>query len=783
MKFGPYQIVDKLGTGAMGVVYRAVHEDGGGEVALKILKSKQAASPEAVEQFRNEAKIAASLQHPNIVPIHTFGQADGKYYYTMGFIEGDPLTRLVDDDVLTPEDSVKITIAVADALHYAHGKGVVHSDIKPANILIDTTSRPLISDFGLARQTQGGGMQGALLEGRGTPAYMPPEQAEGREVTLLSDVFSLGAVLYELMTGRPPYEGKTADEVSIKAARGVFPKPSVVNPFIPAALEAIILKAMRKNPADRYQSAEEMKKDLERHLRGEKVGAEAGRAMGRIRSGLMDRRGMAVAAFAAAAFFPFFGPFIARKAGTPPRETIARERIVRYHLDAAGEYLGKNQRLPAEVQYSISENAAAGTSSEGMLEDVKHQFEDNRNILASQILARALAMLKSDDLKAAEEAAVQLRAIKAADSGILKRTAAMEARLAEKKQAAEDEARTYAETVKAASASADSAARARIYRRYLDRHPDGRNAAQIEAEIRKLFPLYMPQLELGQGGKSVHNSKDGAELAFIPAGGFIMGSDRQSSNERPEHKVALDAYYIYKREVTNGSFAKFLDKSGRKPGDQGRKLLDESASDPAITFDGKKWVVASGRESLPVVNVTWFGASEYAAWAGGALPSEAQWEKAARGENGNIYPWGSSWDRNLLNSLSLWAGSDVQDITRWFMTIDEEQRNAIYGEAKLTEAGRFAGDVSVFGCLDMAGNVSEWCKDFYEAEFYSKKTRSPLNPVNDFDTGSRSVRGGGYLSDVRGCRSSFRGKREQGRSGKDLGFRCVLVPDGGARKK
>ena len=272
--FGEYELLEELGRGGMGVVYKARHLRLNRVVARKMILSGQCASAEDVKRFQVEAENAARLDHPHIVPVYEVGRHRGRHYFTMKLVTGGSLARQVERFTTDHRAAARLVATSARAVHHAHQHGILHRDIKPGNILLDADGRPQVTDFGLARRLEGEDgltLTGALL---GSPRYMAPEQARGEKgLTVSADVYALGAVLYELLTGRPPFSGDTVLETLRQVREQEPARPSGIVRALDRDLETVCLKAMEKDPRARYASAEALQRDLEHWLRGEPLSA------------------------------------------------------------------------------------------------------------------------------------------------------------------------------------------------------------------------------------------------------------------------------------------------------------------------------------------------------------------------------------------------------------------------------------------------------------------------------------------------------------------------------
>jgi len=277
-RFGEYELLTEIARGGMGVVYRARQMTLNRVVALKMILAGRLADAEDVARFRTEAEAAARLQHDNIVAVYDVGEADGQHFFTMEYIEGISLDQRVAHGPLACKSAARYVRLLAKAVAYAHKHGILHRDLKPSNILIDVEDQPHITDFGLAKRigpaSSGQTRSGAIL---GTPSYMSPEQAQGKtsELGPATDIYSLGAILFELITGRPPFRAETPLDTVMQVIDHQPVPPTMLNPKIDHDLETICLKCLEKDPANRYASADELGEDLQRYLNGDSINARS----------------------------------------------------------------------------------------------------------------------------------------------------------------------------------------------------------------------------------------------------------------------------------------------------------------------------------------------------------------------------------------------------------------------------------------------------------------------------------------------------------------------------
>jgi WD40 repeat protein/predicted Ser/Thr protein kinase len=259
----------------MGVVYRARQTSLERIVALKMILAGQFATKQNIQRFRGEVTAAALLQHPNIVAIHDVGIHEGQHYFSMDYVEGQNLSQLVGTRPLSPVKAAHYIKLIAEAIHYAHQQGILHRDLKPSNVLVDASDQPRITDFGLAKRLDGDSSITATGQMLGSPNFMPPEQASAQrgKVGRHSDVYGLGAILYHLLTARPPFQAESFESVINQVLNTEPVSPRLLNPSVPPDLETVCVKSLQKDPLHRYQSAQELADELNRFLRHQPIHA------------------------------------------------------------------------------------------------------------------------------------------------------------------------------------------------------------------------------------------------------------------------------------------------------------------------------------------------------------------------------------------------------------------------------------------------------------------------------------------------------------------------------
>src|SRR5678815_2990810 len=271
--FGDYELLEEIARGGMGVVYKARQKSLDRTVAIKMLLFGPMASQAVIRRFRVEAVAAGSLHHPNIVAIHEVGIHDGQHFLVMDYVDGPNLATFVKNQPLPPKRAAAYARTIAEAIEHAHGCGILHRDLKPSNVLIGKNDTPRVTDFGLARRIEGDSSLTVSGQPLGSPSYMPPEQAAARQgkISARSDVYGLGATLYHLLTGHPPFQGESITHTLDQVLHYEPVPPRSVSPRTPQDLETICLKCLQKDPERRFATARDLADELGRFLKGEPI--------------------------------------------------------------------------------------------------------------------------------------------------------------------------------------------------------------------------------------------------------------------------------------------------------------------------------------------------------------------------------------------------------------------------------------------------------------------------------------------------------------------------------
>ncbi len=631
---GNYKILAEIGAGGMATVYQAEDTRLGRLLAFKVLevdKLPPGQLAKALKRFEREARALASLSHPHIVKVLDFGEFEGQPYLVMEYLPGGSLRQKLASGPLPWQEAIHLILPAARALSYAHKRGLVHRDVKPSNILLTEEGEPMLSDFGVVKMLLDSEETVELTAtgtGVGTPEYMAPEQLFNRGVDARADIYALGVVFYESITGRKPYTASTPQEVIWKQASESIPRPRQFAPGLPDSVERVLLKALSKKPEERYQTMEEFITTLEA-LASEST----------------------------------------RRAFTLPKRTPP---------PPAGEDRQTPTTAPKRPAH-IGRWLAVG---------------------ALVILLGLGAALGGGLFNLGKRGMGPLAGLATATN-----------------------TSTYTPTFTLTPTST---------------------------------PTQTPTATPTPGiGSTWARPADGMVMMYVPAGNFTMGDTADQAlaeckkfnsgcqrswftNEEPPHIVSLDAYWIDKTEVTNAMYARCVQAGACKPPSQYSSRTHDSYYSDSQYAD------------YPVIYVDWNDANTYCQWAGARLPTEAEWEKAARGTDGRMYPWGNSSPACSLANFSPNGSS------------------ACVGDTKAV--GSYPAGASPYGALDMAGNVWEWVADWYSDTYYAS---SPANNPSGPSSGQyRVLRGGSWSFSEYSVRSAYRSRLEPDSRSYLIGFRC-----------
>ncbi|HEC21898.1 MAG TPA: hypothetical protein ENI95_03155 [Chloroflexi bacterium] len=592
-KLGPYEIVEFISSGGMAEVYKGYHPDLDRYVAIKIVGRHLQSDPVFNARFRREAKAIAQLRHPNIVQVYDFGAAEGGHYMVMEYVEGITLADLLDqvragERTLEMDDVIFIIRQIAAALDHAHKKGVIHRDVKPGNILITRSGQAILTDFGLALLRSRNAEDDSSGSAFGTPEYMAPEQiSDSRAAGPASDIYSLGVVLYEMVTGEVPFRADSVVDTALRHLNENAPDPRLLNPDLPEGVAQVILKALAKSPRDRYRRAVQMALELEQaYATPEEVSATQE--------------------------LPSSGPPTQQSVPTRVMERPAAEpTVVVRRRPSKRQAWREKRRLRAEHRAARRAEKLQRQREKRVLREAERLARRQRRRRRLTRLVRTAVVLLVLGLLIAS-AVYMLQTLGVISISVRWPGAAV---------AVEETASPVPPTETPTPTFTPVPTETPV--------PTATPLQAVAAT--PVPPIVFAPLEAGSSAYRIH---DGGVMQFIPAGTFLMGTDDLNRNraDQPQHPVYLSDYWIDRTEVTNAQYA---------------LCVDEGLCQPPITrryFDDPEYA------DYPVAFIRYESAVAYCLWLAGqanqiiGLPTEAQWEKAAAwdpvNEVARRYPWG-----------------------------------------------------------------------------------------------------------------------------------------------
>ena len=658
MNIGRYEVIEKLGKGGMATVYLASDPYIKRQVAVKVLPKQFTHDPEFRIRFQQEAQVVAALEHAYIVPIYDFGELEDQPFIVMRYLPGGTLTDKLSAGPLQVSEIVPLFQTIAIGLDYAHANGIIHRDIKPGNILFDSEDNAHLSDFGIAKIQEASAVFTGTGNLIGTPAYMSPEQAMGEKgVDGRADIYSLGVVLFQSLSGQLPFTADTPMGVAVAHIQQPIPSLLALRPDLPPGFDGIMQKALNKEPAGRFQSAGEFAEAIYLQTKLFEMGAAPAHET---YTRTLNEQALKEQASRD------------KSDGKPDSTQLSSEAAPASPPQAAAVHAPKKRgpmRLVG-VLFILLLAGLAGASFSGL---IPNPF--------APALPPETAPASSETPFAALPAAADTRQVKA---------------------------------------SATSA----------QNPTDSPSQAPPTEALTATSSAPLPEITDGTG----------TTMVLVPAGPFLMGgSDLNAEpDEKPVHTVILNDYYIDKFEVTNVAYQACVAAGICKP-----PIKTDS-------FTRSKYYGIPEYNNYPVVYVDWSMAKNYCEWREARLPTEAEWEKAARGsEDQRFYPWGTS-----IISCQLANYNGAHGCYNGTTRVDS------YEEGK-----------SPYGVYGMAGDVWEWVADWYSETYYQfSPTSNPKGP----DTGrSRVLRGGSWNRQEYDIRVSNRNKYGPGYYNFDIGFRCA----------
>lgn len=714
---GKYRVLEEIGRGGFSIVYRAEHPKLKKVVAIKLMLPALFNDTSTIQRFIQEARAVAALKHDNITQVLDLAEEKGRLFMVMEYLPGGDLHNWVEKHGKPNfRRSVEVISAIASALDYAHSQNLIHGDVKPGNILLTEEGAAKLTDFGVLRAVESSGVTSADMT-RGTPYYISPEQAEGEHPSPRSDQYALGVVAYELFTGQVPFQGDTPLAIYLKHVREIPRPASQINPLITAQLQEILHKALEKDPQIRYADC----RAFARALRDAAAATEAEQYRD-----LMSRAGAALEAHEPETARPLIEAALQimpeeSKARALLEDLQVRERIQRSY-QGAGELLASARRNAQILQTEI-ENPP---DPRGLIAKLAPQKPPRWKAILSElkfglILALALFLIGLGS----GAGRVAYTSMPAGTQYIA----------------------TLVAGVRTSTLTSTPTATATFT-------PTPTNTTTST-------PTFTPTITPIPAEAT---DAKGIAMRYMPAGNFTMGGSAEDAyaeceklnfrescdkdwftNEEPAHFLSLDAFEIDKYEVSNAAYRACVDAG------------ECSAPSSISSYTQTNYYGNSSYDDYPVIYVDWYMANTYCSWRDARLPTEAEWEKAARGEDARVYPWGNAFDGNGTN----FCDSNC--------TLDYSNKNYNDGFADTAPVDSFPNGVSSYGVYNMAGNVSEWVSSLYKPYPYDANDgREDMS-----SEGNRVLRGGSWFNYGVNVHSSVRDRNDPASTYDIFGFRCA----------
>ena len=721
-----YQVMKSLGRGGMAEVFLAEDTRLGRKVALKVIRMDEiplSMHEEVHKRFEREPRALAQLQHANIISIHDYGFIGEEPFFIMDFIAGGAFDKLIKAR-LNYREVARLLAPVADALAYAHDRHILHRDVKPSNILLTEHRQPVLMDFGIAKVVSQDNVNTALTQAGmsvGTPAYMAPEQWRG-EVYPQTDGYALGVVFYQMLTGEVPYHDDITMNIALKHMNEPIPQLCKSRPDLPLDVDLFLRKALAKDRNDRFVDMHQFRDALKVLSQGGSLQAFLGEeSQTEIAVNTPPRLKVYTEAETEA---PQKRPQPQPKPQPRPQPRSQKQMQSPHDDKPAHQPDRQAQKNFPDGYYRTAQPVSPPVKKKkfplwgwvviavGVLA-----------ILAVIIIATVLGSMIGDRtptaMSALEATQTQMAVVNENDQEEPAGPTATE-----KPQTQDD---------------------------------DQENVESTKVPTYTPLPTHTP-LSGYDVGDTIIWERDGAVMVFVPAGSFQQGSeidvdpDTYTINEGPIHEVYLDGFWIDETEVTNAQFAAFVNMTGHiTTAEEVGNSKVMNADYDWDTVNGMDWLHPDGTsfsyvDEKPVVHVSWIDASAYCRWAGKRLPTESEWEKAARGPQANKYPWGNS---NATSSLANYGDPE--------------------GTVQIVRS--YTSGISYYGAYDMAGNVWELVADYYGRDYYYE---SPGNNPQGPSSGEFYVaKGGSYGFDSTVIRSAVRVRRGPSQTFADMGFRCA----------